>query len=730
MHQKGIETSESSKEFTCPTCSTTCVLPDNGVEGLSRDLRLEFRAQSMEFIIKLAKPESIQCDNCESKIPKEQTASFCCDCRQFLCKRCADFHLISKLTKKHFMVNTANKNAKEDILNNIKPPELRYCMVPRHYMQSLALDFYCVTCKELVCHSCLLASHRDADHEYMSLRDVAKQHVEEMQALLGQADDASSQLKDAKQRSEKMIGQVKTSKNQVRSNIEKEFKKIEDALKIRKEHLLHDTEDIATVKLSCLNRQKEKFVKLQQRIQCYMDAIKMTVTYQDEEVVAFKRMLQTELDKILKEFECLSLRLDESEAIPTLLDPATVTDEIGKYGEIKAGSSPEKAKVYLHMSRAVKGKPRKIVVRVFDESGQPFEFGGEDIKGELKLPGSEGKVEELGEYMEKGVYVVSLIPMEVGMNELVVTVRNRPIQASPFPILVREARNWDDLPEKMSDGVPSSVFGANVNDLAMHANGTLFVSQDSCVRVIDPTDNSLKKTIGDGRGSGDRNFYYPQAIAISGDRLYVADSNNHRIQIIQAVGEYKFERKPFGSNGTGDGQLSQPRGICLDNDGKIYVADQNNHRVVVFENDGTFFRNIKPENDQIKKPWGIAFDPLGNLHVVCHETNSRKVCIISPEEDKVIGTYGEEDLISPTGITIDEEGYAFVVERNSTNSRLLVFDPKCNYKFMKSVTGFDYSEGVVISEDGTVFVGDHNSKCVRKCIVQEKQQEAVAVVEQ
>jgi tripartite motif-containing protein 71 len=66
----------------------------------------------------------------------------------------------------------------------------------------------------------------------------------------------------------------------------------------------------------------------------------------------------------------------------------------------------------------------------------------------------------------------------------------------------------------------------------------------------------------------------------AGRVVYVADSNNHRIQVFDAAGN--FLRK-FGSPGTGDGQLLIPFGVATDAAGRVvYVTDSFNHRIQKF----------------------------------------------------------------------------------------------------------------------------------------------------
>ncbi|MBI3073454.1 MAG: hypothetical protein HYY84_15185 [Deltaproteobacteria bacterium] len=83
------------------------------------------------------------------------------------------------------------------------------------------------------------------------------------------------------------------------------------------------------------------------------------------------------------------------------------------------------------------------------------------------------------------------------------------------------------------------------------------------------------------------------ALDVISDRLYVADSTNHRVLVfavgtvddgeaaIAVLGQPVFDA---GFAGTTASTLSAPRRIALDADGgRLYVADQNNSRVVVFD---------------------------------------------------------------------------------------------------------------------------------------------------
>jgi len=47
-------------------------------------------------------------------------------------------------------------------------------------------------------------------------------------------------------------------------------------------------------------------------------------------------------------------------------------------------------------------------------------------------------------------------------------------------------------------------------------------------------------------------------------------------------------RSKFGQLGPGKGQFNSPHGFCLGMDEDIVVADTNNHRIQIFEKTGDF----------------------------------------------------------------------------------------------------------------------------------------------
>lgn len=85
-------------------------------------------------------------------------------------------------------------------------------------------------------------------------------------------------------------------------------------------------------------------------------------------------------------------------------------------------------------------------------------------------------------------------------------------------------------------------------------------------------------------------------------------------------------RCKFGSLGPSKGQFNAPHGFCLGLDEEIIVADTNNHRIQIFDKDGSFkFQFGVPGKDegQLWYPRKVAVMRTNSRFVVCDRGNER-----------------------------------------------------------------------------------------------------------
>jgi DNA-binding beta-propeller fold protein YncE len=177
-------------------------------------------------------------------------------------------------------------------------------------------------------------------------------------------------------------------------------------------------------------------------------------------------------------------------------------------------------------------------------------------------------------------------------------------------------------------------------------------------------------------GSGSAQFDEPSGIAVDGSgRVYVADRNNHRIQVFTDGGAFVTA---WGSLGTGDGQFDSPRDVAVDAGGNVYVADFLNDRVQKFTSSGgyiTQWGGTGTGDGQFKGPRGIVVDGDGFVYVTEDGLPNKRVQKFTDAGTYVIqwGSFGTGDgqFASPRGIDADDDGYVYVAD--TVNNRVQKF---------------------------------------------------------
>jgi DNA-binding beta-propeller fold protein YncE len=153
---------------------------------------------------------------------------------------------------------------------------------------------------------------------------------------------------------------------------------------------------------------------------------------------------------------------------------------------------------------------------------------------------------------------------------------------------------------------------------AVNSHGELYVSEYSLVERVQRFRESGGEFVNAfgtrGRGAGE--FNRPEGLGIdSRDRVYVADSCNHRIQVFSREGDFLRE---YGRPGSGVGELSYPYDVRIDPEGTQFVCEFGNSRIQIFDAEGRSVERIgKPgaAPGEFANPWSLALDSRGNLYV-------------------------------------------------------------------------------------------------------------------
>ena len=163
----------------------------------------------------------------------------------------------------------------------------------------------------------------------------------------------------------------------------------------------------------------------------------------------------------------------------------------------------------------------------------------------------------------------------------------------------------------------SEEFGNPTNIAYSSKNNWLYISDSKkhVIRVYDATTGAFQFEFGEP-GELEGYFNRPAGIAVQGDKVYVVDQMNFRVQIFSLTGDFQ---KMFGKIGSGAGYLFRPKGIGVTKDGFIFITDAEFHNFQIFDEDGNvylFVGQLGNEPGDFSLPAGLCIDSNHNIYVV------------------------------------------------------------------------------------------------------------------
>jgi DNA-binding beta-propeller fold protein YncE len=227
------------------------------------------------------------------------------------------------------------------------------------------------------------------------------------------------------------------------------------------------------------------------------------------------------------------------------------------------------------------------------------------------------------------------------------------------------------------------------------------IDADDMVWLTDDLHHTVRKFTPDGRHlltigdpdrpatlQGGRPFNRPTHVAICPrtGQLYVSDGyGNSRVHMYAPDGRHLAS---WGEPGTDPGQFNLPHNIATDRDGLVYVADRENHRVQIFDGQGRY----QGEWHRLHRPCGLHADrrdaelffvgELGSgMPVTDHTPNiGPRVTVFDRKGEPVcrFGGPGERpgEFVAPHAVATDSRGDLYVSEVSWTNTGSKLVPPR------------------------------------------------------
>lgn len=124
-------------------------------------------------------------------------------------------------------------------------------------------------------------------------------------------------------------------------------------------------------------------------------------------------------------------------------------------------------------------------------------------------------------------------------------------------------------------------------------------------------------------------FNQPNGLFVKGEKLYVCDTGNNRIVVLDRTGKESFAVVDIieGVKGSPIEKFNAPTDVAVNDEGDIFVADSNNHRIVKMDKDYNFLLEFTKPNtstidkDAIYTPAKIAIDTADRVYCVASGVN-------------------------------------------------------------------------------------------------------------
>ncbi|GAB3885774.1 hypothetical protein GCM10028825_13900 [Spirosoma agri] len=286
--------------------------------------------------------------------------------------------------------------------------------------------------------------------------------------------------------------------------------------------------------------------------------------------------------------------------------------------------------------------------------------------------------------------------------------------------------------------------------VAVQDDGTFYIADATNTRVRKVTPAGTISTLagngktfsGDGGPATKADLYVPSGVATDGQgNLFIADQLNHQVRRVSPTGIISTiaGTGTFGYSGDGgtatSAMLNSPTSVAVDRIGNVFIADTYNRRIRKVSSDGTIstvagdgYYDYKGDGGpatsaSMKEPTGVTVDDTGNLYIVDRESATiRKVSttgIITRISTSVA-------LIAPQGIAVDKNGNLFIADAGNYVVRKVTTTGVTTTVAGNGIgqstgdggpatsAGLNYPTGVAVATDGTLFIADQGGNRVRK----------------
>ncbi len=211
-------------------------------------------------------------------------------------------------------------------------------------------------------------------------------------------------------------------------------------------------------------------------------------------------------------------------------------------------------------------------------------------------------------------------------------------------------------------------------------------------------------------GAGKGQFYQPRGLAVYQGLIFVADTQNQRIQVFNKMGDWQYLIRA----GSQQDSLKAPCSVTVSRQGQIYVVDSGTSRVAIFDQSGRFIRSFGSHGKnrgEFANPYGIAISSKDEVYVA--DTENGRIQVLDPNGQvmKIFGRPGTRpgEFKTPYAIALDSKDNLFILDYGIPRVQMMDRQGIARLDFGKRGVGggeFSIPRGITVDIKGRVYVAD------------------------
>ena len=576
----------------------------------------------------------------------------------------------------------------------------KYCF--EHAEEELKL--YCETCGKLVCLQCVIqgGKHHDHDHALLKVYVAFERYKKEISSSLKPMEKQVVLIEKALEELNTCCREISDQRAAIEDNVHITFRRLREVLTVREIELIGQLHQMTQAKLKGLAAQRDQIETTLAKLNSCLHFMRESLrTGNKNDVLMMKANTVQQVKELTTPFlkDMLKPNTEADMIFSSLADMTAMCQDYGQV--ISQGSlDPSNCQVTGKGVEAANVMEKStVLLQAVNLGGKSYEKPIMSLECELESKITCTRASCSVERRGQSQYEISYQPTIRGRHQLHIKVEGQHVRRSPFSVAVTLPIEKLGTPILTIGGMEGpygvainkrgevlvsdrkrhcvSVFspgGVKLRSFGTRSSGHgqfnepcgIAVDGEGNILVVDRGNNHIKKFTAEGKfiaavGRG----LNPIAIAISNNKVYLADFDNHCIRFLHS------DLSTFGNQGSGKGQFIRPQAIACDSTGNVYVADRNNHRIQAFTAEGKFLRmfgRCGRGKGELDTPISIAVHD-GLLYV--GEGYNGRVSVFTLEGQFVtsfgsMGT-GPGQFGWPCGLAVDSNGVVYVCDSKNKN---------------------------------------------------------------